>query len=102
LAPVIPSAAAPLIVVPINFAAGVLVAVAELPTATVIPFLAEPTRFMFFKPEPTKQAADRLAFDLDCSSTPNWRTYEQLLRTKSVPMESLRPLGAQDWLDVQW
>jgi hypothetical protein len=75
--------------------------VATWPIATILPFLADPKRFMFLKPELTKQAAERLAFDLLYDSAPNWSTYSRLLTMSRLVLERLRPLGAQDWLDVQ-
>lgn len=75
--------------------------VATWPVATVFLYLAEPERHMFLKPEVTKAAADSLGFDLRYNATPNWTTYEALLRMGSVYLELLRPLGARDFLDVQ-
>jgi hypothetical protein len=75
--------------------------VAAWPTATILPFLADPTRFMFLKPELTRQAAERLAFDLSYDPAPNWSTYSRLLTMSQMLLERLRPLGARDWLDVQ-
>jgi hypothetical protein len=71
------------------------------PTATLLLFLADPSRFMFLKPEVTKQAADGLAFDLLYDPAPTWHTYEKLLTMSAILMERLRPLGAIDWIDVQ-
>jgi hypothetical protein len=71
------------------------------PIATILPYLADPTRFMFLKPEVTKQAAERLAFDLNYDSHPNWRTYRKLLMMGDLLMQRLKPLGARDWIDVQ-
>ena len=71
------------------------------PVVTLVPFLADPKRFMFLKPGVTRVAADRLAFDLLYDSTPQWRTYSRLLKMSSILMESLRPLGARDMIDIQ-
>lgn len=72
------------------------------PVVTLLPFLANPQRFMFLKPRVTKEAAERLAFDLLYDSTPQWHTYACLLKLSSVLMEDwLRPLGARDMIDVQ-
>jgi hypothetical protein len=34
------------------------------PVATILPYLADPSRFMLLKPEVTRQAAERYPFDL--------------------------------------
>jgi hypothetical protein len=75
--------------------------VATWPVVTLLPFLADPARFMFLKPEPTLQAAERLAFDLHYDPTPNWETYDCLLHMSKLLMDKLQPLGARDWIDVQ-
>ena len=71
------------------------------PTVTLLPFLADPDRFMFLKPKVTKTAAERLGFDLLYTSTPNWGTYSRLLDMSRLLMQSLKPLGARDLIDVQ-
>jgi hypothetical protein len=75
--------------------------VATWPVATVFPYLADPDRYMFLKPKVTEAAADSLGFDLRYNSTPNWTTYEALLRMGSVYLDLLKPAGARDFLDVQ-
>ena len=75
--------------------------VATWPVATVFPYLASPDRYMFLKPEVTKEAANSMAFDLQYGATPNWTTYQALLNMGTVYLELLRPLGARDYLDVQ-
>jgi len=75
--------------------------VATWPVTTLFLYLADPTRFMFLKPEVTKAAADSLGFDLKYNSTPNWTTYEALQRMAALYLDFLRSLGARDFLDVQ-
>lgn len=75
--------------------------VARWPVLTLFPFIARPDRFMFLKPEVTKDCADRLAFNLGYSPALNWTTYDRLLTMCSLLMEHLRPLGARDMIDVQ-
>jgi hypothetical protein len=75
--------------------------VATWPVATVLPYLARPDVHMFLKPEVTKHAAESLGFDLKYEPTPNWRTYETLLRMGRTYLDLLRPLGALDFVDVQ-
>jgi hypothetical protein len=74
---------------------------ATWPIATILPFLGDPTRFMFLKPDVTKQAAARFPFDLGYDAHPNWRTYDRLLLMSENLMKELRPLGARNWIDVQ-
>jgi hypothetical protein len=75
--------------------------VATWPVATAFPYLADPARFMFLKPEVTKEASISLGFDLKYVSEPNWRTYEALQRMGEVYLDLLRPMGARDFVDVQ-
>lgn len=42
------------------------------PNVTIIPFLADPTRFMVLKPTIAKRIARRLGFNLVYSSPPTW------------------------------
>ena len=71
------------------------------PVVTLLPFLADPTRFMFLKPKVTQQAAQRLAFDLLYTPKPNWGTYSKLLEMSDLLMNDLREFGARDYMDVQ-
>jgi len=75
--------------------------VATWPILSVFPFIAAPDRFMFLKPEVTKQAADRLLFDLRYNSSLNWMTYSQLLQMSQLLFDRLRDFGARDLIDVQ-
>jgi hypothetical protein len=68
--------------------------------ATSLPFLARPDAFLILKPEVSKNAAERLRFDLVYQAEPNVRTYEKLLRMASALFERLAPLGARDLIDV--
>jgi hypothetical protein len=56
---------------------------------------------MLLKPEMSKLAAERLAYDLLYSSPLNWVTYQRLLEMAGLLMERLRPHGAVDLIDVQ-
>ena len=71
------------------------------PVVTIFPFLADPKRFMFLKPIVTKQAADRLAFDLLYETKPNWATYSNLLVMSNLLMSNLSEFGVRDYMDVQ-
>jgi hypothetical protein len=74
---------------------------ASWPVATLFLYLNCPERFMFLKPQVTKNAADSLGFDLKYNPTPNWETYDALQRMGSIYLDLLRPMGARDFVDVQ-
>jgi hypothetical protein len=75
--------------------------VAKWTVATIIPFLAQPNRFMFLKPEVTKKAADSLGFELNYKAEPNWLTYKCLLRMADIYGQKLAYLKPRDLIDVQ-
>ena len=75
--------------------------VATWPVATVLPFLAQPDRHMFLKPIVTQIAAETLGFDLFYDSTPNWVTYEALLRMGEIYRIQIKHLDPKDFIDVQ-
>lgn len=75
--------------------------VATWPVATILPFLAQPNRHMFLKPEFTQEAAERLGFGLLYDSKPNWTTYDRLLRLGRHYLSLLVESGARDFIDVQ-
>jgi hypothetical protein len=69
--------------------------------ATIFPFVARPDRYLFLKPEVTKQAAERRGFALNYKPYPNWLTYSCLLRLGSLLMTDLRDLKPRDMIDIQ-
>lgn len=71
------------------------------PIVTLLPFFADPSRFMALKPTNTELIASRMSFDLKYDSTPNWETYDAFLRMASQLLERLKPLGAKDMIDAQ-
>lgn len=71
------------------------------PNVTILPFLADPSRFIVAKPEITKQAAARMGLDLVYSTAVRWDTYDRVLDMSRRLLESLAPLGATDFIDVQ-
>ena len=74
-----------------------LVEDARVAVLTMLPFLAQPHRFMFLKPEVTQKAADRLLWNLNYTSKLNWLTYSRLLemRRTLVSVRNARPLIPQ-------
>jgi hypothetical protein len=71
------------------------------PNVTLLPFLADPTRFMVLKPEVIKKAAGRAGRDLVYSTAIKWDAYERTIELSKSLLESLAPLGAKDFIDVQ-
>src|SRR5262249_7985616 len=69
--------------------------------ATTVPFLARPDRYIFLKPEVTKEAAERRGFALNYKAFPNWLTYPCLLELASILMTELRDLKPRDMIDIQ-
>lgn len=69
--------------------------------ATIVPFLAQPERHMFLKPEVTRNAADSLGFELNYRAEPNWLTYKCLLRMAHIYREMLAEHKPRDFIDVQ-
>lgn len=71
------------------------------PNVTILPFLADPRRFMVLKPALTQRMAQRLRFNLLYTSRPEWHTYDALQQMSAMLLERLAPLGAEDFIDVQ-
>jgi hypothetical protein len=74
---------------------------AKWTVATILPYLAQPHRFMFLKPEVTQDCAARLTFDLAYRTELAWKTYSRLLTMSASLLDLLRPYGAVDFIDVQ-
>lgn len=71
------------------------------PIVTLLPFFADPKRYLALKPTNTELMAARMSFDLKYDSAPNWETYEMTLRMAAQLLDKLAPLGAKDMMDVQ-
>lgn len=71
------------------------------PNVTILPFLADPSRFIVTKPEITKKVAARMGRDLQYSTAVKWDTYARVLDLSQALQETLEPLGARDYIDVQ-
>ena len=74
---------------------------AKWPVATYFPFIAFPAEAMFLEPESTKSIAESCGVELNFRPTPNWKTYEALLRLVEVLEEKLAHLAPRDRIDVQ-
>ena len=71
------------------------------PNVTILPFLADPARFMVLKPGVSKRMSKRMGIDLAYSTSPKWHTYEALHRMSRELLDKLTPLGARDYIDLQ-
>jgi len=78
-----------------------VVGFAKWPLATLFPFLAQPERHMFLKPEATKNFAGWVGWELNYDPRLNWRTYSSLLEMTKKYLEELKPYGAKDIIDLQ-
>lgn len=74
---------------------------AAWPLVTLLPFVAQPDRHVILRPKLTCDAAERLGLELRYEPSPNARTYASLLASAELLLESLRPLGARDYIDVE-
>ena len=66
-----------------------------------MPFIAQPDRHVFLKPDVTKEAAKRLGFNLNYKPQPNWLTYSHVLKMAAIYREKLASLKPRDMIDVQ-
>jgi hypothetical protein len=71
------------------------------PIVTLLPFLADPKRFIPLKPTNTEVISARMDAKLKYDTTPNWETYDAFLRLSRSLLDRLAPLGAKDMIDVQ-
>lgn len=75
--------------------------VSTWPIVTLLPFLADPTRFIALKPTNTELMAARMGANLKYDTTPNWETFEATTQMAKQLLDRLAPLGAKDMIDVQ-
>jgi hypothetical protein len=71
------------------------------PIVTLLPFLADPKRFIPLKPTNTELIAYRMRANIKYDTTPNWETYDAFVRMSKTLLDRLAPLGAKDMIDVQ-
>ena len=71
------------------------------PVVTVFPFLAEPSRHIFLKPNVTKTAAKYYDFTFEYDSKPSWEVYSQLLNFAKRVRKDLADLQPKDMIDIQ-
>lgn len=68
---------------------------------TLFPFLGRPDRHPLLRPGSTREAAERLGFDLRFDESPNWTTQAALRAHAARLLEALAPSGAKDFIDVE-
>jgi hypothetical protein len=68
---------------------------------TLFPFLGRPDRHPIMRPGSTREAAERLGFDLRFDDNPNWSTYAALRGLSGRLLEALAGAGAKDFIDVE-
>ena len=68
---------------------------------TLFPFLGRPDRHPILRPGSTREAAERLGFDLRFDDNPNWSTYAALRALSGRLLEALAGAGAKDFIDVE-
>lgn len=71
------------------------------PIVTLLPFFADPTRFIALKPTNTELMAARMGTNLKYDTTPNWETFDAATQMAKQLLARLAPLGARDMIDVQ-
>jgi hypothetical protein len=71
------------------------------PIVTLLPFIAQPSRFIALKPTNSELMAARLEFDLRYETSPNWNTFDAMTRMGAQLLGKLSELGAKDMIDVQ-
>ena len=71
------------------------------PAVTVFPFIAQPERHIFLKPNVTRKAAAEYGFDFRYKSKPGWDTYSSLLEFAQVIKSDLARMKPRDMIDVQ-
>jgi hypothetical protein len=70
------------------------------PNVTLLPFLADPKRFMVLKPTVAQRMARRMGFALAYAVPPAWPCYESMQAMSTSLLEKLAADGAQDFIDV--
>ena len=70
------------------------------PNVTLLPFLADPKRFMVLKPTVAQRMARRMGFALAYSVPPAWPAYESMQAMSALLLQQLAATSAEDFIDV--
>ena len=71
------------------------------PVLTVFPFIAQPEKHVFLKPNVTRTAAREYGVDFRYRSKPNWDTYASLLEFAELVRHDVQDLKPRDMIDIQ-
>lgn len=71
------------------------------PVLTFFPFIAQPSKHIIMKPSAMRAAAAELGYDLEYSSKPNYKTYENLMTLADMCGEYIADLHPKDYHDLQ-
>jgi hypothetical protein len=71
------------------------------PLVTVFGFIAQPETHIFLKPNVTRVAARKYAFDFHYASRPSWDVYASLLDFAETVRRDVRDLRPRDMIDIQ-
>jgi len=69
--------------------------------ATVFAFIAQPSAYIFLKPNATRNAAREYGFDFEYKSRPSWETYESFLEFAEIIKRNQSDLRPRDMIDLQ-
>jgi hypothetical protein len=70
------------------------------PNVTVLPMLADAGRFILVRPGVVEKMAERMDLHLKFTPSPSWASYEAVQRMSTFLLQRLKPLGANDYIDV--
>jgi len=71
------------------------------PVVTVFPFIADPKRHIFLKPNVTRRAAEGYGYEFHYNSRPSWEVYSGLLSFARLLKRDLKTLHPKDMIDIQ-
>jgi hypothetical protein len=71
------------------------------PLVTVFGFMADPSAYIFLKPNVTRLAAKAYGYDFEYASKPNWNTYRSLVAFADRILREQRDLHPRDMVDAQ-
>jgi hypothetical protein len=71
------------------------------PNVTYFPFIAQPNKYIIMKPSAMRLAAEELGYDLEYTSTPSFRTYQNLLDLANLVKAGIADLKPRNFHDLQ-
>jgi len=70
-------------------------------TATYLPFMLYPDRYIFVKPTMTQRCAQSNHYEINYTPKLNWLTYNSILQFSEYLKEELKDLKPKDMIDIQ-